>query len=150
MTGARIVESHGHSHEPFQLNTFGAVNVVEVFTDESTATGATTEEEDPAADSQASSTQHSLSQLSERDFAADFGHANIEARAKSSPVASRGEFSPDASGALAPQNTAETSWDMMANSRDEAGAFQAVRHVQRCKTENQLLDPAAHSSGTQP
>ena len=151
MTGAIIVDSCEHNHDPFRLNTFGAVNVVEVLTEESTPAGTSTEEESDAtgAGSQANSTPHSLSRLSERDFATDFGGANIEARFKSSPVASRGDVSPDTSGAMAPQNTAETSWDMMANSRDEAGAYQAVRHVQRCKEENQSFGQAADSSGTQ-
>ena len=45
MTGAIIVDSCEHNHDPFRLNTFGAVNVVEVLTEESIPAGTTMEEE---------------------------------------------------------------------------------------------------------
>ena len=155
MDGATIISMRDHNHDPLRLNTFGAVNVVDVFTDESSATGTATEDEGhddrgaAAQDVSSALTDHAISQLNEGDFSMDFGPGNMDEKARSSPVAGRAISNPDNSGVGTSQDMADASWDLMAISQPEAGAFQAVRHVMRFKEEDVPTDAATDSSGTQ-
>ena len=118
--GATISRLTHHNHAPHRVKTYGLDEVTEIVSVDSSTTN-----------DASLSTSHAISQISEGDFSMDFGQSNLDARARSSPVAaSRGSWS-NTVDITTPATTLDTSWDLVGVSQEDLPGCQAVRHIRR-------------------
>ena len=129
MTGATVCRMVDHNHPPRRVKSYGLAEVTEIVSVGSSSTNDTQ-----------SSNAHAISQISEGDFSVDFEQSNLDAKARSSPVAmDQGDWT-QTDDLTTPSSTRDTSWDLVGVSQEDANGYQAVKHIRRGKNRQDLSE----------
>ena len=133
--GSSVTQAVPHNHQPYILESYGRANISVI------ESAHTSTDQADASDSELRS-NHAISQLSAADFSADFDEVNLDAVARSSPIAPR---------VLRPAQAAhgdqaiDITTILIDTSQEDARGFRLQRYVQVPRTrasDVQSIDPS--------